>query len=61
MALSEVVYIVTANEAFHDEAVEFTLTGARKLQKKLQKIEDIEVTDDAPTEQVEIYRLERVE
>lgn len=56
-----VEYIVTVEEAWHDEPVSFTLKAARKARKLLQVEIDKEAKDmDAVPDEVKIFRIEEV-
>ena len=51
-------YIITDQEAFHDEPVEFTLEKARKTKRDLQKYIDGQAAEmDAIPDEVKIYKL----
>lgn len=60
--MAEVTYpmYIVGPAAFHDEPVEFSLVAARKLQRRLQKIEEDEASDDAPPEEIKIFKVEEV-
>lgn len=54
-------YIITEEEAFHDEKVESTITAARKAKKELQAyLDECADTDILPRE-ARIFKVELVE
>jgi len=55
-------YIITEEEAFHDEPTESTLKAAQRTKRRLQKILDVQAAAmEAPPDDVHIYKLELVE